>query len=69
MPYLASNMLNQIILSGDQMTVVFFYAIVLTFGAVFLLTVAHDEVISIAHGALDLATKLLHSFDRLGDSN
>jgi hypothetical protein len=51
------------------MTVVFFYAIVLTFGAVFLLTVAHDEVISIAHGALDLATKLLHSFDRLGDSN
>jgi len=51
------------------MTVVFFYAIVLTFGAVFLLTVAHDEVISFAHGVLDLATKLLHSFDRLGDSN
>ncbi|MBP9089817.1 hypothetical protein KBI23_02235 [bacterium] len=51
------------------MAVVFFYLIVLTLGAVFLLTVAHDEVTSFAHGVLDLATKVLHSFKRLGDSN
>ncbi|MBP6744841.1 MAG: hypothetical protein WC028_16120 [Candidatus Obscuribacterales bacterium] len=66
---LASNVLIQIILNGDPMAVVFFYLVVLTLGAVFLLTVAHDEMIGLAHGVLDLATKALHSFDRLGDSN
>jgi hypothetical protein len=50
------------------MAVIFFYMIVLTLGAVFLLTVAHDEVSGLAHGALDLATKLFHSFDRIGDA-
>lgn len=51
------------------MALMFFYLIVLTLGTVFLLTVAPDEVMGLGHGVLDLATKLLHSFDRLGDSN
>ncbi len=51
------------------MVAVFFYLVVLTIGAVFLLTVAPDELSGLAHGVLDLAIKVLHSFDRLGDSN
>lgn len=51
------------------MAVMFFYLIVLTLGAVFLLTVAHDEITGFGHGLLDFATKVLHSFERLGDSN
>jgi len=44
------------------MTAVFFYAIILTAGAVFLITAAHDEVTAIAHAVVDLFTKLIHGF-------
>ena len=51
------------------MAAVFFYPIVLTLGAVFLLTVAPDEVMGFGQGVLDMVTKLLHAFDRVSDSN
>jgi len=36
------------------MAVVLFYAIVLTFGVVFLLTVAHDEITGLTSKIIDL---------------
>ncbi|MFA6213049.1 MAG: hypothetical protein WC714_26675 [Candidatus Obscuribacterales bacterium] len=57
------------LIAETDMAVVFFYLVVLTLGAVFLLTVAPDEMRGLGHGVLDLATKVLHSFDRLRDSN
>lgn len=40
------------------MPVVLFYMIVITFAVVFLLTVAHDEVTTLAHSIMDLFHKV-----------
>lgn len=50
------------------MAAVFFYAIVLTLGTVFLLAVAHDEVTGVFNGVLDLFTRVLHAFDGPSES-
>jgi hypothetical protein len=50
------------------MAAIFFYAIVLTIGAVFLLAVAHDEVTGVFNCVLDLFTRLLHAFDGPSES-